>query len=112
MFDLGPHLRLAAVRSLAGFAQGAVPIGAFVGEVLGSERQFPEPLSLFTASIGAASREAGFAPEEEIRNFVTVMDVGPKDLFSVFLYGVSCDHLGYTPPVSDHPLEEEVSNWR
>jgi hypothetical protein len=51
VFDLGPDFRFLPVGSLVGVAQRPV-------------------------SIGAVAVEAGFVSKEEIRHFVTVMDVG------------------------------------
>jgi hypothetical protein len=78
MLHPSPDLQFAPVGCLICFTQGAIPIGAFIGEVLRLGHQFLEPLALRLAPVGAVSIESGFVPEQEIRRFMAVMDVGRR----------------------------------
>ena len=71
--------RLAPVGFLVGFRQRAVPVGAFVGEVLRLRRDLLESLPLLLAPVGAVTVETGFLAMQQVRYFMAVMHVRRSD---------------------------------
>ena len=70
MLDFGTHARLTAVGLTRPFAQGRVPIGTLVGEILGVRRELFQSFALFLAPVGAIAIEAGLLAVQEIRHFM------------------------------------------
>jgi nucleoside-diphosphate-sugar epimerase len=78
MLDLGANTRLATVRGLVRFGQGPVAVRAFIGEVFGPWGNSLEPFPPRLATIGAIPIKPSFVSIEQIRDFVSVGDVGRR----------------------------------
>src|SRR5574343_1776314 len=79
MLAIGTHTGLATVGGLVSVRQRAVLVGAFVGEVFCFRRNALESFALSLAPVGAVTVETGFRAMQQVRHFMTVMDIGGGD---------------------------------
>ena len=79
MFDFGTNTGFPPVASLVGFRQRTVLVGPLAGKVFCLRPQFFEPLPLCLGPAGAIPIEPGFLTMQQIRNFLTVVNIRRRD---------------------------------